>query len=666
MSPRLRKHVPGCLAVLCLTGLRAAAQHRYVQEEPRWLTMRLNQAACGVFAEGFQQKTESGGASSTQTRMFLGPLIGLGLSGSVYHPNLLAYRINLDGSVGYTTEKFSGAASRSDSQLRYLGSFNGYAHILDSKPLNGRVFGGYSQTYQDYDFFNRTYVDSWRYGAGAHYTTGPFSLQSTAYRDIQDSTGYGTPTKSDSTTVSADAGYTRKSGSTALGGSLTSYTRNDYGVSGDGQDYTLSASDSEDFGSRKQFRSLITLGMNHVDNSSVPGDIYTALGHLRVEHTERLLSQYGINYSRNSFGGANTDNLNGNANLQHRLFDSLTSELNLQGYRYSATSGGQGQDSWQFGGGPALRYVKKLSASTTFSAYETLMLLHTDIQSTGGVIPVFDEQHTFGSGGIGVPPKTIVLRQPHVIVSTIVVTDTSHLPVGGYRPELGHYIVRQNGDLTFIERPDGSPMPNTVLVSYNFDSSPSGAYDTLNNSLGVRFDFFNNHWAVYARFNLNENSGDADVPVNNLNDFVFGTEVTWRFLRAGAEAEIYDSSMSPFNALRLFQTFTFYPGGRSTLSLNLNESFLDYETASRTEQNYSAVLRYSQPLTRRWAFSMDLGASQRIGEGADQTLAVVRPQFQYTAGSLSGTIGYDYGYDEYLKSQTRVRNMGFVRIRKEF
>ena len=75
-------------------------------------------------------------------------------------------------------------------------------------------------------------------------------------------------------------------------------------------------------------------------------------------------------------------------------------------------------------------------------------------------------------------------------------------------------------------------MPDAVLVSYTFDSSPSGSYDTINNTCGFRLDFFNHHWSVFTRLNINQNYGAQNLVVQDLNDLVVGTEATWRFLRA--------------------------------------------------------------------------------------------------------------------------------------
>jgi len=116
----------------------------------------------------------------------------------------------------------------------------------------------------------------------------------------------------------------------------------------------------------------------------------------------------------------------------------------------------------------------------------------------------------------------------------------------------------------------------------------------------------------------------------------------------------------------LVQTVTLTPQDRSSLSINFTESFIDYQAASRTEENYTATLRYNHKLTRHLALGLDLGASQRVATGLDQTVAIFRPQLNYVVGKFSAMIGYDFGYDEYFSSQERIRNMGYLRVRKEF
>lgn len=665
MSPRRTSFKLLAGLLLAADTLSALAQNWVkTEDETAWLTLRPDYASAGVFAESYNQQVTVGGSSSyEETRTFVGPSLGLGASGAIYHPNLISYRLNLDGSLGWLEETYSGAGGTGSSQeLAFLGTFGGELQLLDSKPFHGRLNANYTHSYQDYDFFNRIYVDTWRYGGVVNYTTGPWKLTGQVYRVIEDATGNFIPRESDTQTAAFSVTHGRKSGSTSLAASLSNYTRSDLGLESSGMDYILSLMDAENFGARKQYHSLVNLGYSHLENSTAPTDLYNMMASLRADHTERLTSQHQANYSHNSYGSTTYDSINGSSSLQHRLFDSLTSTLAVQGYSYSVTTGANRQDSWQLGVSPGVNYVKSIGASSSLSAYETVGIFHTELESSGGLISA-DEPHSFGTGVGG---EYFTLHQGNVLASSVVISSGPNGSGIIYDPVLDGYEVVPNGQFTMIHRLPGSTLPDSVYAHYDFYASPSGAYDSLNNAAGLRLDFFNNLWSVYARLNVNRNFGAANLVVQDLNDLVIGTEVNWRFLRAGAEYEAYDSTLSPHDALRFFQNFTFRPEDYSTVSLNFTETYMSYGLAGRSEENYRAVLRYNRRLGHNLGVSLELGGNQRSGEGVDQTLAVFRPELRYTAGNFSATVGYDFGYDEFLNTQERLSNRFYVRLRKDF
>lgn len=663
--PEGRAPLAAALLLFLTATISLRAQSGSLSEEPHWLTVNMNQAFTGVYAEASQEEAKfAGNPTVTQTRVFVGPLVGLDMSGSVYHPNLMTFHTIVDGSAGWMYQNFTGPNARTENSLGYLGSFTGNAQLFDHKPLNGELFASYAHTYQDYDFFNRVYMDTWRYGGGLRYGEGPWLFSTRVWEESQDATSSGTPTKTERTVATFDATHNRDHGATSFNYTFSDYTANDYGTLGYGQDHTLGLMDTETFGSRDQIHSTVNLSYNHLDNFSEPTDIYNAMGNLYVDHSDTLKSIYNLNYQRENFGSDKDDTLTGSAALQHKLYDSLTSEIGVQGYRTTASSGEASQDSWQFGGGPAFNYTKKLGDGARLTAFESLLLLHTDVESTGGIIPVIDEAHTFGTGAHA-PPDTFFLLQPQVITSTIVITDTQHLPPQGFIPGLDYQVIN-NGQMTLIRRLAGSRMPNAVLVSYSFASSPSGSYDTLNNGSGIRFDFFDNLFGVYTRYNLIRNYGAENLLVQNLDDVVFGGDVTWRCLRGGAEYEVYDSNLSSFKAWRFFEALTVQPDEYSSFSLNLNQTFTHYDQSGVNEESYSFIARYSRALTRHVGLTLEGGFTELRGDTVGQTLAVFRPMLQYTYGKFSASIGYDYGYDEYLGTDRRIRNMGFLRISRRF
>jgi hypothetical protein len=636
------------------------------QQEPRWLTLDVDHASIGLFAEAFHQTTTTTGSGSyDDTRTFIGPSLGLGVNGSIYHPNLASYRLTLDGSYGNSVETFSSpVGSGTTKEKRFLGFFTGEMRFLDSKPFNARLDASYTHSYQDYDFFNRIYIDTWRYGGSAYYTSGPWRFSTRVSRTIEDATGNEVPWTSDTRLALFDVNHQRTSGSTYLSAAYSDFNRTDSGVESTGRDYGLTLSDEESFGSRRQFHSTVAAVYDRLESTTAPTDLYSISASLRGEHSHDLTSYNQLTYAHNTFGEAVNDTWNGSSSISHHLFESLVSTMTLQGYYYSNENGQNTQDSWQLSATPDVQYNKRLTSSSSLSAYESFGFSHTDIKTTGGIIQINAESHTFGVGAL---PDFFTLKEPNVVPGSIRITATA----SGLPPvfiEGIDYEVVPNGELTMIHRLPGSTIPPTatVFANYQFVAGSSGAYDTLDNACGIRFNFFNDLWSVYSRLNIRRNYGADNLVVEDLNDLIVGSEVRWRRTQAGLEYEKYDSSISPYDAFRLFQIFTFVPDEYSTASLNLTESYFMYSENNRSEQNYRAVVRYHRRLTYHLRVNLETGVNKRIGQDVDETLAVFRPELTYEAGDFSATVGYDYGYDEYLNSSTHISNRGYIRLRKQF
>jgi hypothetical protein len=258
------------------------------------------------------------------------------------------------------------------------------------------------------------------------------------------------------------------------------------------------------------------------------------------------------------------------------------------------------------------------------------------------------------------------LNLPFVNLASIVVTDDSNtLPA--YQEGLD-YIVYRSGLLTVIERRIGSRIPRdtTVFVDYEAATSPSGSYETLTGLVQVRVDFWNNLLGVYGRLNSVQNNAPPELVVQDLTAWAFGTDVNWRWLRAGAEYEIYDSNFSSYRTARLFQSLAFRPDDASTLNFDFTQSWTTYRDADREEENYAFISRYHRRLSAHLGLNLEGGVAWRIGEGVDQTRAAVRPGVEFNMGQLSVKAGYSFEYEEFLSSEERYKHMLIVRARRTF
>ena len=670
MNATIHERVRASLMAFMTIGFSFAvhAQQRYrIIEEPQWLKVRLSEVSAGVYTEGRYDETtyRDGSGSITHERYFLGPTLGLQLDGSVYHPNLLRYSLLSDGAGGIAYDRIESAGdSRTREEWEYLGRFHGSADILANKPLNANIFGDYDHTYRDYDFFNRVIVDSWRYGGQVNYTHEPFSLNAHYTHIDEETSGIDSLTKSEDDVMGLIGRHERDSGSTVLNYTYSQYTREDFGRSGKGNDHNVSLSDFEHFGSRDQFRLLSSVSYYARDSFDEPSDEVIANANFTADHTDNLSSYYDVNYDHYSIGDFTSDNYTGRGELRHQLYESLTSTLIAQASDYEVSDQFSDGFTRRFGVGFSESYTKRIGQSHNLHVNNALLVEHVDQERVGatGIVTVQNERHQFGEGAGG--PDSFVLSLANVVDSSIVVTDVRDSDP----PFVNNidYEVFRNGAQTFIRRPAGSRIPAVVLVDYQAQQSAAGSYQGLNETFQVRVDFWKGLWGIYNRVNLFLNNAPSELTVQDLHSYTFGTDLTWRWFRTGAEYEIYDSDQSRYNSARLFQSFTFRPDPASSLAFEFSESWTDYVDADREEENYRFISRYHRSLSRRLRATIEGGAALRQGRGVDQTLATARPSLQYVIGKTTISAEYDFEYQLFLDNEERYKHIFFVRARRVF
>lgn len=660
-----RIRVGWALALLaCLCPATARAQRRAPPiEEPQWLKVRLTEASAGLYSEGsFEETSFRGGSTVSHDRFFVGPSLGLNLDGSIYHPNLCRLLVLSEGAFGWETETIrSATGSVERDKLQYLGRFMGSANFLQHRPLNGSLFGNYDHTFRDYDFFSRVTVDSWRYGGRVNYREGPLYLTALYTHRDEDVSGQVAPSSTREDTVGFDGRLDRARGQTALTYTFLQYDRSDIGRTGSGTDHTITVSESDRFGSREQFRLNANASYTRRDTDFESSDQYSAGASLNADHRRNLSSFCSVNYDRFDLGDFASDNVVAQGQLRHQLYESLTSTLLAQGSSFEA--GDRFSDGYvrRYGAGFSEAYTKRLGARHRLRINNSLLVERVESQ---GISRVENEPHTFGTGGA--PPDSFFLNLPNVNEATIEVTDQNDTPPP-YVRGLDYDVIRL-GTRTLIQRLPGSRIPSgaTVLVDYEAEPTPAGDYTALTEQFSIRFDLWDNLWGIYGRLTLYANTAPEELHVQDLVSYAAGTDVNWRWARAGAEVEIYDSSEASYRSARLFQSFTFKLDPVSTLGVDFTETWTDYIDANRQEQNYRAITRYRRMVGRGLTVDADAGVALRRGRGVDQTLATFRPNVQYRVGRMTLAAGYNFEYELFLEREERIKHLLFLRLRRTF
>jgi hypothetical protein len=648
--------------VLTLAGaaVPAAAQWRVPPpQEPQLLTLHLDEASVGLYSEGeFESDTfPQSNISATEDHLFLGPMVGMSLDGSIYHPNLLRFTFNGQLAAGLGELKVGAAnSSYTENQIEYLGNFGAAANILANKPFNATLFGSYGRTYSDYDNFNRVWMTGWHYGGRLNYSSGPWVFSGGYTHSDLDTTALSGNYSTIQDIVDATGSYARQNGSTRFNYTYDQNRYNDQTTQMNGYDQTVALGDHEQFGSLNQYQlnSSASYALNdYLNDVSRQADANVTFTGLHNHHLSSSLSLAYDNFSQDTYNSAT---YSAQGQIQHQLFDSLTSTLSLSGADNEASDQNISGYTRSYGAGLSENYHKKLSRDSALSISQSLYVEHDDQQTTG---TVKNEQHTFAADG------TFTLNVPNVITTSIVIYQNNGQPPF----QLGlDYFVSGTPSHVVITRLDGGRIPAgaTVLVNYNTNPTVAGSFDTMTEAFQVRLNLWRKLLAVYGRLNLFLNNAPQDLNIPNVADYTAGTELNWRWLGGGAEYELYSSQDYSYTAERLFQSASFSPEAGSSLSLNLSETWLDYSQTHQQQVYYLALARYHRVLTHRLGLDLNAGLSYRSGAGIDETLAVARVALNYVIGKTSINASYDYNYDAFLNAEQQQRHMFFLTIKRVF
>lgn len=650
--------------VLCTAAgaaARSGAQQRApAVEEPRLLRFQLREVSTGVYSEGSFENASYGDGSTTASsrHIFVGPLLGLNFDGSVYHPNLMTYQFLSEGALGWMSDRSeSGQASSSLNEFSYLGNINASANFLANKPYNAGLFATYNHSYRDNDFFTRLIVDQWRYGGQANYQKEAFGVSGYYTRRDENTSGYGGLTQTHDNTAGINARSDRRTGGTTLNYTYNDYSRVDYDVPSGGVNNSVALADNERFGSLEQTRLNSRASYTRNEFEAAPNEEFATEAVLSTEHRENLSSLYQVSYDHYTTDDYTSSGIFGQAQLQHQLYESLQSTVTILGADNDTSGRFSTGYNRYYGGGYGFAYTKQLSSSSRLRIDNSFVLEHVDQKSIG---IAENERHSFiGSG----TPDSFFLNLPYVDEATIMVWNVgrTRLYIRGI-----DYTVFRNGALTGIRRVTGSDIDNIVVADYRAAPSPAGSYESFSDHLGVRFELFDNLWGVYGRAQWFLNNAPPDLLVQDITSYTFGTDVTWRWLRAGAEYEIYDSTFSSYRATRLFEGATFALDDASSFGLDFTQSWTDYINSDDSLEEYRFIARYHRNFSSRLVVNVDAGVDFQRGMGPDRTLAVFRPALRYQVGRTTINAEYNLEYSGYLDIQHQQRHLFLLSIKRVF
>lgn len=330
----------------------------------------------------------------------------------------------------------------------------------------------------------------------------------------------------------------------------------------------LTLNDSYQFGEDHKSR-LDTVARFQDESGDYARDVYEFAPQLRLQHTDKVSSNYRFQYLEESFEGSSLELFRGDAGLNYRPNKWLDAGVNFYGLTEDVERGSE-LDEW---GGVATASANVENALGQLSS--NLSYNHAS-------------QHVDNNGSDGVViGEAITLRDPlptylaHTDVKrlSIVVTDTDRRRL--YIIGRDYYVV-QVGRYTWLVRTQSGRITDgqTVLVSYLYRTAQD--YSIHRDRVDFRVQqAFKNGFSLYYAASLQDesinNSRFLSYEPRDVNRHRVGLDYRQKRWFAGAELEYNDDGVDPYKAVHLRTDATVYERAQHSLNGRGNFSFLRFD-----------------------------------------------------------------------------------------
>ncbi len=323
---------------------------------------------------------------------------------------------------------------------------------------------------------------------------------------------------------------------------------------------------------------------------------------LLLTHSDRLETRYNTTVERISRDTSDQTLGRGEANIRHKLFDSLVSNGTVGGQYFTTSENFDSSDIF-FNG--QLEYTKLVPKGRFDSTVGAGMNFQQNSEQ-GSTISVIDEPHTFND------PFPIVLSRRNIVEGSVRMTGLGGFPT---------YI--ENTDFTVQYFPDraevrivaGRGIVDGQTLLFDYDVGPEQANDitTLDTSINLRYTFtetFMQGLSVYTSYRTRDNHVDAKDPsqivLDNTQVLLYGADYRRGGLTLRAEQERRESNVNPYDTTRLQAIYDLVLGPGSLVTADVSYDLIDYSNPENTTQFLRASARWEQRLMESFFFNLRL------------------------------------------------------------
>jgi hypothetical protein len=591
------------------------------------------------------------------------PILQINVVGSMYHPRFLTYQggfgVNFGESHSWKDHEAlsDGSLARSDWRLQFLGQ-HPYSFAFWGNMLESDVDRAFTQNYE---------VKTYNFGGNFLYRKGkvPFRLVY-EHRERETNNGGGLEKSRLEDIVDEYRALAEYSLSEISEGTLNYRftSEENRGIDYRTQEAYATNTTLFDAAKRRRFWGKVRWYRQTTDTG---GEISNAssLGNLEWEHTDRVRSGYSVSFHSNTAKDKRVKTTSGGGFIRHRLYESLTSELNGSMSYEDAWSGTE----TKYRGSVIEDYTKRLQEwgvlGIVMSPYVELMQFRPE--ATRGFEP--DERHVMQGlqaeelGRLGIDATSIVVRD--LAGTTIYVEGVD-------------YRVRQQGGsrtVTYLTRTLGSSIadPEEVRVEYWYDLP--GESDILstgfNAHTSVRLLNTGTFYWDFATSDQRRLSGNPGWELISTTRNELGVEVRRNWMNFRAEYEKERSTLRSFWGHRESISVELPGGRRWSGSFYGSYEYRDFEDPEETLSTISVATWIQARLTRRTFLELEgtyqfTNWSGTAGPSLDEREGwIVKASVNWVYRGLEAELG---GRFSRVEDETREDSIGrlFLSLRRRF
>lgn len=632
--------------------------------EPRPLRLQWEERFVRMEAEEEREETRwpADGIGQDQSVREFRPSMGLGFSGSVYHPNLVEFRGQ--GEVGVTEgsrrlETEGVSAAETEDRNFDSRNYDFTADLLKEKPLATTLFARETRDRREYDQF-RSFTTETRQFGGRMSLPLPGMPGDLGYTDQrEDLLDPDRPlTRLERTLhlqLTRNAGEGRR---TAFRANRHEFEQEEEGRAPyTGDSLTASLSRSDRFGAADRARNQIDLSVDELNTSLSERRSLTFRDGLSIQHSETFVTGYHYLFDRREVGDSTTDRHDVDAHAEHQLYESLSSRWGVEARtsRVSGSDAGQGEDRY----GPYLSetYRKRLGDWGVLVLAGDAKSLEQRLSSSSNEILVVDETVVFSKPG----PQ--LLRTPDVQAASVVVSDARRGTL--YREGVDYRLVRR-GNRMEIQRLFAGAIPSEapVAVDYRADSGGDQEATTLETGGSAELSLWERRWVFRIRNRRMDIRGDATSSFQNEAETTAGVEYNRGGLTSALEWVDHTADYLSYRGTRAHAQYTHPVGAVAAVVVDAGRDDLTYEQGGARDTERADLTLVIQPGS---ALRLNLrgGWYRETEAGDERTLTVAEGGLEYRIGRLltSAVLKFE---DDAEPGQDRSRRYAYVRATREF